>query len=57
MSVRGNVRTGLATLLGVSLVLAVLARFNTALGIAPYLLVLVFPWTVNPSIVTSLALM
>jgi branched-chain amino acid transport system permease protein len=36
MSVRG----GLSGLVGVGLVLAVLAHFNTSLGIAPYLLVL-----------------
>ena len=35
-----SVRTGLLTLGGVSLVLALLGHFNTALGVAPYLLVL-----------------
>jgi branched-chain amino acid transport system permease protein len=35
-----SLRKGLAALVGVSLLLAILAHFNTSLGIAPYLLVL-----------------
>ncbi|SNT63356.1 branched-chain amino acid transport system permease protein [Asanoa hainanensis] len=35
-----SVRKGLTSLVGVSLLLAVLAHFNTSLGVAPYLLVL-----------------
>ncbi|GIF62061.1 hypothetical protein Ais01nite_00960 [Asanoa ishikariensis] len=35
-----SVRKGLSALVGVSLLLAVLAHFNTSLGVAPYLLVL-----------------